>query len=49
MLNLPPIIIGQIEPSAPCFYEVTMWTKAQILLIGTILAQGKRTRSPPFQ
>jgi hypothetical protein len=43
MLNLPHIIIDQINPFAPCFYGVTTWTKAQILLIGTILTTGKRT------
>jgi hypothetical protein len=43
MLNLPPIIIDLLNPFAPCFYGVTTWTKAQILLIGTILAPGKRT------
>jgi hypothetical protein len=32
-----------LNPFAPCFYGVTTWTKAQILLIGTILAPGKRT------
>lgn len=43
MLNLPRIIIDLLDPFAPCFYGVTTWTKAQILLIGTILAPGKRT------
>jgi len=43
MLNLPLIIIKLIDPFAPCFYGVTTWTKAQMLLIGTILAPGKRT------
>lgn len=43
MLNLPSIIIDLLNPFAPCFYGVTTWTKAQILLIGTILAPGKRT------
>lgn len=43
MLNLPPIIIDLINPFAPCFYGVTTWMKAQILLIGTILTTGKRT------
>jgi hypothetical protein len=43
MLNLPHIIIDLINPFAPCFYGVTTWTKAQILLIGTILTTGKRT------
>jgi hypothetical protein len=42
MLNLPPIVIDWIEPFAPCFYGVTTWMKAQILLIGTILTPGKR-------
>jgi hypothetical protein len=43
MLNLPPIIIDLINPFAPCFYGVTTWMKAQILLIGAILTTGKRT------
>lgn len=42
MLNLPPIVIDLIEPFAPCFYGVTTWMKAQLLLIGTILTPGKR-------
>lgn len=42
MLNLPPIVIASIDPFAPCFHGVTTWMKAQILLIGTILAPGKR-------
>jgi DDE superfamily endonuclease len=42
MLNLPPIVIDLIEPFAPCFYGVTTWMKAQILLVGTILTPGKR-------
>lgn len=43
MLNLPLIIIKLLDPFAPCFYGVTTWTKAQLLLIGTILTPGKRT------
>jgi hypothetical protein len=43
MLNLPRIIIDQINPFAPCFYGVTTWAKAQILLVGTILVTGQRT------
>jgi hypothetical protein len=43
MPNLPAIIIDLLDPFAPCFYGVTTWTKAQILLIGTILVPGKRT------
>jgi DDE superfamily endonuclease len=42
MLNLPMIVIDWIEPFAPCFYGVTTWMKAQVLLIGTILTPGKR-------
>jgi hypothetical protein len=45
MPNLPTIMIDLLNPFAPCFYGVTTWTKAQILLIGTILAPGKRTVS----
>jgi len=43
MPNLPTIMINLLNPFAPCFYGVTTWTKAQILLMGTILAPGKRT------
>src|SRR5436305_6805910 len=45
MLNLPRIVIDQIEPFAPCFYGVTTWMKAQIVLIGAILTPGKRVVS----
>jgi hypothetical protein len=43
MLNLPNIIVDLINPFAPCFYGVTTWAKAQILLVGTLLTTGKRT------
>ncbi len=43
MLNLPHTMIDLINPFAPCFYGVTTWMKAQTLLVGTILAPGKRT------
>jgi hypothetical protein len=43
MPNLPTIMIDLLNPFAPCFYGVTTWAKAQILLIGTILTPGKRT------
>src|SRR5512145_2718938 len=43
MPSLPSIIIALLNPFAPCFYGVTTWTNAQILLIGTILTTGKRT------
>lgn len=42
MLNLPPIMIDLLNPFAPCFYGVTTWMKAQILLIGAILTPGNR-------
>lgn len=42
MLNLPGIVIDLIDPFAPCYYGVTTWMKAQILLIGAILTPGKR-------
>jgi len=43
MPNLPLIIIELLDPFAPCFYGITTWMKAQILLLGTILTPGKRT------
>lgn len=43
MPNLPHLIIDLINPFAPCFYGVTTWAKAQILLVGTILTTGKHT------
>ena len=42
MLHLPAIIIDHLNPFAPCFYGVTTWAKAQVLLIGAILTPGKR-------
>ena len=42
MLNLPTIIIDLIDPFAGCFYGITTWKKAQVLLIGAILTPGKR-------
>lgn len=42
MLNLPGIVIDLIDPFAPCFYGVTTWMKAQVLLMGAILTPGKR-------
>jgi hypothetical protein len=45
MLNLPRIIINLLNPFAPVFYGETTWEKAKTLLIGAILAPGKRTVS----
>jgi len=42
MLNLPPSIMTVLMPFAPLFQAKT-WRKGLVLLIGTILAPGKRT------
>jgi len=45
MLNLPKRIIDLFNPFAPVFYGETTWEKVKLLVIGTILAPGKRTVS----
>jgi hypothetical protein len=45
MLNLPWTIIDLLNPFAPVFYGTTTWEKAKTLLVGAILAPGKRTVS----
>lgn len=42
MLNLPWRIVDLLNPFAPCFYGVSTWMKAQVLLIGAILTPGRR-------
>jgi hypothetical protein len=42
MLNLPPTIMTVLMPFVPLFQAKT-WHKVPVLLIGTILAPGKRT------
>jgi hypothetical protein len=42
MLILPTAIMALVEPFRPLFHEST-WVKVQILLVGSILACGKRT------
>jgi hypothetical protein len=42
MLTLPTAIMALVEPFRPVFYEST-WHKVQVLLVGAILAPGKRT------
>ena len=42
MLTLPPPIINLLEPFRTVFHVKT-WEKAQLLLVGAILAPGKRT------
>ncbi len=42
MLTLPDTILPVLDPFASLFREPT-WRKAQILLVGAILATGQRT------
>jgi hypothetical protein len=42
MLTLPIAIMALVEPFRPVFHEST-WSKVQVLLVGSILAPGKRT------
>jgi len=42
MLNLPPSIMTLMTPFQPLFH-VSTWQKVQVLLLGAILAPGKRT------
>lgn len=44
MLILPSSIMALVEPFRPVFHEST-WNKVQVLLVGSILAPGKRTVS----
>ena len=45
MLTLPSIVIELLNPFAPVFCGATTWEKARILMVGAILAPGKRTVS----
>ena len=45
MLNLPTQFITLLNPFAPLFYGETTWEKAKTLVVGAILAPGKRTVS----
>jgi hypothetical protein len=42
MLNLPASIMTLLEPFRPIFHQST-WNKVQVLLVGAVLAPGKRT------
>ena len=42
MLTLPDAIISILKPFVPMFQAKT-WTKAHVLLVGTVLATRKRT------
>jgi hypothetical protein len=45
MLRLPAFVIAVIDPFAQAMWGVSTWDRAQVLLIGAILATGKRTVS----
>ena len=45
MLNLPGWMITIVTEFAPMFYGASTWYKAEVLLVGAILATGKRTVS----
>jgi hypothetical protein len=45
MLKLPGFVIEQLEPFAQAIYGESTWAKVQILVVGAILATGKRTVS----
>jgi DDE superfamily endonuclease len=45
MLNLPGFVIDQLGAFAPAIYRMSTWTKVEVLVIGAILATGKRTVS----
>jgi hypothetical protein len=45
MLKLPGFVIEQLEPFAQAIYGESTWEKVQILVVGAILATGKRTVS----
>lgn len=48
MLNLPPSIMALLNPFRPVFHQST-WDKVQVLLVGTLLAPGKRTVTAALQ
>src|SRR5258707_15554291 len=45
MLSLPRFVIEQLDPFAQAIYGESTWAKVHILVIGAILATGKRTVS----
>ena len=42
MLSLPPLFVARFRPFAPLFSD-RVWRHAQVLLLGAILAPGRRT------
>jgi hypothetical protein len=49
MLKLPRFVIEQLDPFAQAIYGESTWAKVHILVIGAILATGKRTVSAVLQ
>jgi DDE superfamily endonuclease len=45
MLNLPGFVIDQLGAFAPAIYRMSTWSKVEVLVVGAILATGKRTVS----
>jgi len=45
MLNLPGFVIDQLGQFAPAIYRMSTWHKVEVLVVGAILATGKRTVS----
>jgi hypothetical protein len=45
MLKLPRFVIEQLDPFAQAIYGESTWAKVHVLVIGAILATGKRTVS----
>src|SRR5215207_764102 len=45
MINLPGWMIPILTNFAPVFYGVSTWRKVEVLVVGAILATGKRTVS----
>src|ERR1051326_5706707 len=45
MLNLPIWIMTVLSEFAPAMYGQTTWYKAEVLVVGAMLASGKRTVS----
>ena len=45
MINLPGWMIPILTHSAPVIYGVSTWRKVEVLVVGAVLATGKRTVS----
>ena len=49
MLKLPHFVIDQLDPFAQAIYGESTWVKVHVMVIGVILATGKRTVSAVLQ